>query len=145
MRYVLQEWELPVELPAGPFGEPELAAIRGRFHAAHRARYGFAREDKPVELVTLLVEAGVPAPAVAYGRAGRNGARAAATRSVVVDPGRPAVDVAVHRREELPPGAQLEGPFLVTEPTCTVYVQPGWEAVVDAHGNLVARREAVSR
>ena len=143
MRYALQEWELPVELPPGPFGCDDLDAIRDRFHKAHHARYGFAREDRPVELVALLVSASVRAPAVAYGATnGRDAARPAEgqrTWPVVVDPREGRVDVVVHARDGLRAGDELHGPLVVTEPTSTTYVQPGWTLVVDGMGNLVAR------
>jgi len=140
MRYALQEWEIPVELPPKC---DDLAAIRDRFHEAHHARYGFSRTDRPVELVALLVSAAVKAPPVTYGVTRRtNGAGGGAprrTRPVVVDPTQEPVDVDVHVRASLRSGDELRGPVLVTEPTSTTYVQPGWNVVVDAMGNLVAR------
>jgi N-methylhydantoinase A len=142
MRYVLQEWELPVELPAGPFECDDLEEIRNRFHKAHHARYGFSREDRPVEFVALLVSAAVPAPSVTYGATGHRricGGDGPRTSPVVVDHREGAVDVAVCARAELQPGDELHGPVVVTEPTSTMYVQRGWDVVVDDMGNLVAR------
>ena len=142
MRYVLQEWELPVELRAGPFECDDLEEIRDRFHKAHHARYGFSREDRPVEFVALLVSAAVPAPSVTYGATGHRrtgGGDSPRTWPVVVDHREGAVDVAVRARAELQPGDELHGPVVVTEPTSTTYVQPGWDVVVDEMGNLVAR------
>jgi N-methylhydantoinase A len=143
MRYVLQEWEIPVDLPSGRLDRDDLGAIRDRFHTAHRARYGFSREERPVELVALLVSAAVPAPSVTYGATSAHGAASqhenSRTWPVVVDPQEGPVDVTVHARARLEPGHELHGPVVVTEPTSTTYVQPGWDVVVDAMGNLVAR------
>jgi N-methylhydantoinase A len=142
MRYVLQEWELPVELPPGPFECDDLDEIRTRFHKAHHVRYGFSREDRPVEFVALLVSAAVSAPSVTYGSTGHgrpDGDDGRRTWPVVVDPREGAVDVVVHARARLRPGDELRGPVVVTEPTSTTYVQPGWNLVVDGMGNLVAR------
>jgi N-methylhydantoinase A len=143
MRYALQEWELPVELPAGCLEGDDLDGIRDRFHNAHRARYGFSREDRPVELVALLVSAAVPAPAVTYGPTpppgGASAGESSRTWPVVVDSRRGAVDAVVHARARLQPGDELHGPAVVTESTSTTYLQPGWDLVVDAMGNLVAR------
>ena len=142
MRYVLQEWELPVELPAGPFECDDLDEIRDRFHKAHHARYGFSREDRPVELVALLVSAAVAAPSVTYGATAHDGVREGddpQTWPVVVDPRDGAVDVVVYARARLRPGDELHGPVVVTEPTSTTYVHPGWNVIVDGIGNLVAR------
>jgi N-methylhydantoinase A len=142
MRYVLQEWELPVELPAGPLECDDLDEIRDRFHKAHHARYGFSREDRPVEFVALLVSAAVPAPSVTYGATGHHRAGEGdglRTWPVVVDHREGAVDVAVYARARLRPGRELHGPVVVTEPTSTTYVQPGWDIAVDTMGNLVAK------
>jgi N-methylhydantoinase A/oxoprolinase/acetone carboxylase beta subunit len=142
MRYALQEWELPVELPAGPFACDDLDEIRARFHKAHHARYGFSREDRPVELVALLVSAAIPAPPVTYGATGHcraGGGDGPRTWPIVVDPHEGAIDVVVHARARLEAGDKLHGPLVVTEPTSTTYVQPGWDVVVDDVGNLVAR------
>jgi N-methylhydantoinase A len=143
MRYVLQEWELPVELPAGCFESDHLEEIRDRFHNAHHARYGFSREDKPVELVALLVSASVAAPPVTYWAPSPPGGPSSGERSrtwpVVVDSREGPVEVVIHARGRLQPGDELHGPVVVTEPTSTTYVQPGWDVAVDAMGNLVAR------
>jgi len=138
MRYTLQEWEIPVDVPERC---DDLGVIRERFHAAHHARYGFARPDRPVELVALLVSAAVSAPPVDYGAtlAGASGDDTSRTRPVVVDIREGFVDVGVHARASLRPGVELRGPVVVTEPTTTTYAQPGWRVVVDAMGNLVAR------
>ncbi|MGZ8707205.1 MAG: hydantoinase/oxoprolinase family protein [Gaiellaceae bacterium] len=142
MRYVLQEWELPVELPARRPDSVDLEKICDRFHRAHHARYGFSREDRPVEFVALFVSAAVPAPPVTYGATPAGAASAGAdarTWPVIIDPREDAVNVAVHARAQLQPGDELHGPLVVTEPTSTIYVQPGWDVVVDPMGNLVAR------
>ncbi len=46
----------------------------------------------------------------------------------------------VHPRASLPPGTALEGPAIVTEPTSTTVVEPGWRARVLAGGELLLRR-----
>ncbi len=143
MRYALQEWELPVELPPGSLESDDLKDMRDRFHKAHRARYGFSREDRPVELVALLVSAAVPAPRVRYGAPpspeDASPGERSRIRPVVVDSREGAVDVVVRDRARLQPGDELHGPVVVTEPTSTTYVQPGWNITVDAVGNLVGR------
>jgi N-methylhydantoinase A len=138
MRYALQEWEIPVDVPQTL---DDLAALRDRFHDAHLARYGFARADRPVELVALLVSAAVQGPPVTYGstRGGASAGDSSRTRPVCTDVREGFVDVGVHARESLRAGHELRGPVVVTEPTSTTYVQPGWNLVVDAMGNLVAR------
>ena len=141
MRYVLQEWEIPIELPSGQFTEHSLGEVRRRFLEAHKGRYGFAREDKAIEFVALSVKAVVPASHLDYGVAeeqaeSNNGLRG--VQPVVIDQALPAVEVPVYAREALHARQPLDGPFVITEPTSTVFVQPGWRAHADRHGNLIA-------
>ena len=146
MRYELQEWELRVRVPAGPLDGEALEQILAGFHETHRARYGFAREDRPVELVTLYLDLRAPAAAVSYGGVdpgdGDPARARAGTRAVYVDERRGRADVPVNERALLCAGDRIAGPCVVEERTSTTYIHPGWAARVDALGNLVARAEA---
>jgi N-methylhydantoinase A len=141
MRYVLQEWELPVRVPADL---PEAGGVDGAvaaFHAAHEARYGFARPEMPVEFVTLLVSAASPAELEPKRTSTpRVSAAEPIFRAVHVDADHGTIDVAVHQRQALVEGDVVSGPCLVEEPTATAYIQPGWRASVDDLGDIVARR-----
>ena len=46
-------------------------------------------------------------------------------------------EVAVYRREELPAGARLRSPCIVTEYSSTTLVPAGARAALDARGNLL--------
>jgi 5-oxoprolinase (ATP-hydrolysing) len=48
----------------------------------------------------------------------------------------------VYMRADLPPGAGVEGPAVVCEPTSTTLVEPGWRAEVLGGGELLLRRTA---
>ncbi len=93
--------------------------------------------------MALLVSAVVPAPRVRYGAPpspeDASPGERSRIRPVVVDSREGAVDVVVRDRARLQPGDELHGPVVVTEPTSTTYVQPGWNITVDAVGNLVGR------
>ena len=43
----------------------------------------------------------------------------------------------VYRRDDVPVGAQFQGPVIFEELGSTTVVQPGWSATVDPMGNLV--------
>jgi N-methylhydantoinase A len=47
-------------------------------------------------------------------------------------------DVAVYERGRLAEGATLHGPCIIEEPSATTYIHPGWTAVTDALGTLIA-------
>lgn len=142
MRYELQEWELRVRLPELRFDAASAAAMADAFHLAHHARYGFSRPDKQVELVTLYIEATLASDDLPHARSGVGSGNAVVDRRPVwTGDGRVAHDVPVYERERLAEGARLRGPFIVEEPSATTYVHPGWTAVTDGLGTVIARPE----
>jgi N-methylhydantoinase A len=143
MRYTLQEWELQVPIDVARIDQSGLEAIKAAFHAAHRARYGFAREDKPVEFVTLYVDSSLPTPSLrrqlpVQGDRDPAGARKG-TREVYVDDNSRFVAVPVYDRDQLEADDLLHGPCIIEELTSTTFIQNHWRVVVDAMGNLIAR------
>jgi N-methylhydantoinase A len=134
-RYRGQSFEL--ELSWG--GGRSLAARFGREHAR---RYGYAPEAGEVEIVSARLRSvglvGKPrrAKGQAAGAAGRRPARSPHRMTLVhFDTG--AREVGVYRREELPAGARLAGPAVVTEYSSTTLVTPGTSARVDESLNLI--------
>jgi N-methylhydantoinase A len=131
LRYVGQGSELavPVARAAAP------AAIERAFHAAHENNNGHSRPAHPVELVNLRV--------AAFGRLERPSIGASAipaaapertSRSVRF--GGQAFDCAVFDRAQLPAGWTAAGPAIIEEFGSTTVLLPGWDARVDALGNL---------
>ncbi|KAA9007980.1 hydantoinase B/oxoprolinase family protein [Histidinibacterium aquaticum] len=120
------------------WGGPE--QMRRAFEAAHRTRFGFASEDRAVTLDSLTAE-GIGAAAEA---------EVAARPDPVEDPGTEVearFDGEARRARLLPraalrPGAPVEGPAILTEPTGTNVVEAGWQAEADDLGNLVLTRTA---
>ncbi len=124
LRYSGQSFELTVPLA------DDLAAA---FHDAHHRRYGYALPERPVELVTLRVQA-----------VGRVAKPALAPEPVV--PRQPPASEAraglpVYERDALLPGAQFSGPALVCQLDSTTFVAAGWLARVDGYHNLLLERE----
>ncbi|MFM9108063.1 MAG: hydantoinase/oxoprolinase family protein, partial [Chloroflexota bacterium] len=138
MRYKGQEHTVQVPLDGGAF---TLDGLPGRFHERHRRRYTFALEDTPIELVNLrtIMVADIPLPAIAGAAAGTG----AAPRTRRVDIRHAAggaagsIEIPVHDRAALSPGARLAGPLLVEEPATTTLVLPGQSLEIDRVGNLV--------
>lgn len=131
VRYKGQSFELTV--PFGPRLEDD-------FHAAHRKRYGYAKPGLDLELVTLRLRArGItdkpplePATELSPGLA--QGALVD-TRPVVFD-GK-ALPTAIIERDKLLPGNSFAGPAVVTEYSSTILVPPGFDARLDALGNII--------
>lgn len=143
-RYVGQGYELPV-----PLAGLNVGAVRGLaagFHAAHRARYGHAAPDEPVEAVTLRLTAigrlDHPEPA-RLERGARDGRPAAVanrgTRPVLLPGAGERVPVRVWWRDGLRAGDRLDGPCIVEQLDATTLVLPGMRAVAGPWGELRIR------
>lgn len=124
-RYQGQSFELGV--PADGWVEA--------FHSAHGERYGYRRDETPVEAVTLRVIASAPphemgATELAAVRTGVE------TKPISVVHGGVRHEARSVWREELGPGVSLSGPLVVQEYSGTAWVPPGWTMTVDAWGTL---------
>ncbi|MBE0510790.1 MAG: hydantoinase/oxoprolinase family protein [Gammaproteobacteria bacterium] len=106
------------------------------FHLAHQQRYGH-RLALPVELVTLRLRLQGPEPDLPLGHLAP-GSPQTETRHLAIH-GFPQ-GVAVWRREELVVAQQIDEPALLTEQVSTTWIAPGWQCVVDPHGNLILDR-----
>ena len=125
-----------------PFGTVE--EMRMAFEAAHRQRFGFASPEREIVFDMLSVEA--------IGRTGQSPGAVlpdgdgAAVAQVAVHIEGERRDVPLYDRERLSPESRIAGPAIITEPTGTNVVEPGWEASVDRMGNLLLERvEAKAR
>ncbi|WP_132980749.1 hydantoinase/oxoprolinase family protein [Pigmentiphaga sp. D-2] len=49
------------------------------------------------------------------------------------------MDVPRHARLELPVGTRVEGPAILEQPDTTVWLEPGFSATTDDHGNLILK------
>ena len=118
------------------------AEATAAFEAAYEQRYGFVMREKPLLVEAVSVEV--------VGATEDLGARTAATPDDValVDPEARVQaffagrwhDTPVYQRDALSPGSRVDGPAILTEATGTTVVDPGWQATVDGHGNLVLKR-----
>ena len=132
-RYRGQSFELEVAWEEG-------RRLVERFHREHEARYGYAQSADTVEVVSArLLSAGL----VEKLKGARP--RAKAVTRAFVKPHRTARvhfeggarRAAVYRREDLPEGARLRVPCVVTEYSSTTLIPAGVRAATDARGNLV--------
>ncbi|NIR45653.1 MAG: hydantoinase/oxoprolinase family protein [Gemmatimonadetes bacterium] len=130
-RYVGQSYEL---------GVPATADWVEAFHSAHQQRFGFRRDDAPVEAVTVRVTARAPVrrPAKPELAAATDPPEVAGPSQVYFDGGWRRVPL--HRREDLLAGHELEGPAIVAEYSSTTWLAVGWRLRVLAAGDLLLSR-----
>jgi N-methylhydantoinase A len=110
------------------------------FHRSHRERYGYSREETPVEAVTLRVAAEAPPLHLVHSPLPEAEGPPPAEEGRVFHQGR---EMAVARvwRKDLLAGHVLKGPALVLEYSSTTWLPPGWRLEVDRWGILHLTRE----
>ena len=144
LRYAGTDTAFPVEVSEPGF-------MRGDFEAEHRRRFGFLSPEKAIVIAAIEVEAlasGVGDELDTAGRVADSGASVTAQRPK--DGDREAKDrfysqgewhaAVTVRRQEIGPGAIVEGPARIVEPHQTVIVEPGWRLEVSTCDDLVLRR-----
>ncbi|WP_108663103.1 hydantoinase/oxoprolinase family protein [Acuticoccus kandeliae] len=142
VRYKGQAHDLSVPLTSVD-GAIDLAALKDRFHAQHRASFGYADAAKAVQIVNVRVSAIGTVPKVTPMETASGEAAApvpASTRMVAVGPDQ-RVEVPVFRIGDLKAGATLQSPIIVEYPGSTLYVPPGWRCETDRFLNIIARQE----
>ena len=137
VRYHGQSFELRVPVDPGAEDSNWVEA----FHTAHETRYGFARRDARVELVTARVEAVGPATGAPSSRATRGGSGvrggASADRPITVRYQGEAVEARAVGRARLKDGDVVEGPAVLHEYSATLWLPPGWQGAVVGSGAMV--------
>ncbi len=111
--------------------------IASLFHAEHLRRYGHASDEQPVELVTLRLRAMGPGSGeVPRVRTSRKSAQDHSATEAWFTKNGP-VKTRVLRRNDLPPGSDLEGPAVVFGEDATTLFPPGTHARIDEYANMI--------
>jgi N-methylhydantoinase A len=142
MRY-LGQWRslsIPVASPL------DLGAASASFHGEHEREYNYRRDDAPVEIYRLGVQAVGATPKPELARHSLDGGlpAPAATRSVRFDDGS-AHETPVYLRSEIHAGTTFDGPAVVDQLDSTTLVPPGWRAEVDEWLNIRMHDTEVSQ
>lgn len=135
MRYAGQWRSLVVPCGSGP---DALAEAVERFHEQHEREFAFRRDDTPVEIYQLGLQAvGVtPKPAVEPLAVTDRPAPVPSSTRQVWFPGTGWTATGVHRRDELAAGTRIPGPAVVEQLDSTTVVPPNADAEIDAWLNI---------
>ena len=143
LRYVGQNYEIPVAVDPEHLGSGNLAAIRRDFEIEHERLYGYSSPDEAVEAVTYRVRGIGDVPTANMNSheraAGGKLPQPNSFRELkIAELGSPR-RVPVYRRVDLLPGHQIEGPALIEQMDTTTVLLPGDAAEVDEHLNLIVQ------
>jgi N-methylhydantoinase A len=139
-RYLFQVWELDVSLPVDRFRGPEdVAALVERFHATHEQVFAVRDPDSLLECLNwkgrLSVSlGGSPSQSSAAGSAHPGVPH---QRREAYFGGGARVETPIYLGKDLHPGATIEGPAIIEEPTTTIVVNPGMRARLSGADNFI--------
>ena len=131
-------FELPAfALDNGLRADDRTHGLKAAFEAAHRQRFSFLDEGKPLVVELVSAEAVVAGPPVE--------AAPIQTAEGKPEPGRFFSgghwrDAEIWRREALPAGRAVAGPAIIVEANQTLVVEAGWQAVLTGLDNIVMSR-----
>lgn len=147
LRYFGQAFEVRVPVDDGPLTQELADRVAQRFHAEHRALYGYdfdGNPDQQVEWVNLRVSGIGPIqrPELTPEPLQQDPQPAPTShREVCFDPDLGRVRTPVYWREDLAPGTRLVGPAIIEEFGSTVPVHPGFVVRIDEYRNIIVTRE----
>lgn len=119
--------------------------LKAAFEAEHRKRFGFIDPSRTVIVASLSADA-MQIPHFAHSqRISRKELEVRAEQTqvhsrVLLHTGGVALESPVFERKALRPGFSANGPALILEQGATTYVDVGWRARLDEHGNVILTR-----
>ncbi len=117
----------------------QYAQIVAAFEAVHRQHYGFVA-DKPIIVESVQLEVIGEQPRSEEHGVALSEASAVPFATVQASMDGELRQVAVYRRDELPPGGAVSAPAIIIEDNSTIVVEPGWRATYTAKRDLVLER-----
>ncbi|WP_028999910.1 hydantoinase B/oxoprolinase family protein [Azohydromonas australica] len=121
-----------------PFGDE--AAVRAAFESAYRTRFAFLMPGRALVIESAAVEAVGPGAVPAQQAQAEHPHRPLALAQVRVHAQGQWCDAKLYQREQLQPGALVDGPAIIAEANATTVVEPGWQARLTGLEDLLLTR-----
>lgn len=143
MRYLRQNFEINIPVEGGTITKNDLKKAVSDFHAEHKRRYGYCKEEATVQFVSYRVSAiGIidkpdlkPAPMEPDAPL----PKPLEVRNVLFQNHDEYIETPVYLREDLKPGQILSGPCILEQMDTTIVVPSEWMVHVDGFHNLKIR------
>lgn len=140
MLYAGQTHTVQVNLPVASAAEISTAGIQTAFEAVYRASFGRVLDGIPIRVMNLRYARIGVRPKFDLSLLAPHGAGStqAVGEQQVFHAGR-WWTAQRYARLDLPVGARVQGPAVLEQADTTVWLEPGFEATVDAYGNLLVK------
>lgn len=137
IRYQGQSYELTLSIPNNTLIEADIQIIIRRFHRLHRQRYGYTRENAPLQTVALRLTATGDLPKITglQQAVGAKEINILGTRRVYLSGAYH--QVSVYDRRQIGPGWRSAGPAAITQADTTTLLWPGDRVYGDRWGNII--------
>lgn len=150
MRYAGQGWEIPIEVDELSLPEGCEARLKQDFIAAYTRLFSHAVDGLDAEVVSwsLNVRSHLPPatqPSASDAVTMRQDPIPHTTRQIVDASRNRPLSYLVYERDDLPLGAQCEGPLVVVETETTTIVPPGYRMQVEGDGCLFIEKNRVEK
>jgi N-methylhydantoinase A len=142
MRYRGQGHEIAVGLPVREFTAADRAAITTLFEDAYRRLYSRPIPGVEIEILSWVVALGAPAQGeLAMAAPTKPSEPKPRARRKVFDPqAGEFADVPIYWRNDLAPGARIEGPAVIAEDDTSTVISSSFDANIDQFGYIELRR-----
>lgn len=141
LKYGYQISELTLPFPSNTPPSDLRTVLARLFTEAHQREFGYSRDDDPIELVSLRLQATAVATRLRFAdlmqQVPEDGGTAfsSAARQAYFGPRHGLQTAPIRRRHDIE--KEEGGPLIIEEPDTTVVVPPGWRASLDGYGNIV--------
>ena len=114
-----------------------LDAIRDQFEFEHKKLFGYLQQDRPIDVVAARVQVvGKTSQQTEESKQSQAFEAKSDSFTQIVFKGEQ-VSTPIFEREELLPGASINGPAIVADQHSTIVVEPGWQAEMLTGGELL--------
>ncbi|HEX8827994.1 MAG TPA: hydantoinase/oxoprolinase family protein, partial [Xanthobacteraceae bacterium] len=144
MRYRGQGHEIAVDLPVREFTSTDRATLTASFENAYRRLYSRPIPGVEIEILTWVLALSAPAQGelAIVSPTSQSEPKPRARRKVFDPRGGEFVDVPIYWRNDLAPGARIEGPAVIAEDDTSTVVSSSFDAQIDPFGYIaLVRRE----
>jgi len=143
MRYRGQGHEIAVSMPTRSYRGEDAAPLHGAFENEYRRLYSRVIPGVEVEILSwvMLLSAPVPTETEAAAPAAESYSPEPTSRRAIFDPeAGEFIEVAIHDRRNLDPGAFIPGPAVIVEDETSTVVSRLFDARLDAFGYIELTR-----